>query len=274
MKNPVIVIFGADDHEAQAAKKLALAAGLEIADATVDGVKCHAGNAYQANGSTCDTTHSGIHCILFECGEGASNGLNTIAVCDHHRPGDYGYDLPPYQFWQASSLGQLAKHLGYGEDAEKAAKAMKVGEQWLLMVAANDHCPANAYRGDCIGITSNEFHEFRLALLMEQFGEHRVKTLVAFWNKELKDGAILNVSDIRGLGPLKDRDEKACLAEVGLSQGMGYIYLSINGGGNQEICLGGSNSPKTVEAVMEWMEKVTGNKPYGVPSRGYAGVLA
>ena len=81
------------------------------------------------------------------------------------------------------------------------------------------------------------------------------------------------VMDLRPVGPIKDRAVKSLIAEAGLKFGYGYLYLSINGGGKEELCLGGNNSVSTVEAVMAWMADICGGrKPYGVPVRGYAGI--
>ena len=115
-------------------------------------------------------------------------GIEPKGRCDHHRPGDPGFGLPPEQFWQASSLGQVATLLHFelpvdgrcgGCQRELAIES----ENWLaadLLIAesccdgkkylapsfayaaAADHCPAAAYAGRCPGIDPEKLHEYRI----------------------------------------------------------------------------------------------------------------
>ena len=304
MRNPVIVIFGAPDHEEKAARALCKTANVWTATATTGTgfARVHAGNAYQADGFSLDGNYfsnddvPSLDVILFECGDGAAPKWgDVIARCDHHREGDFGYDLPPYRFWQASSIGQLASHLGYGYDAGKAANAMKVDEKWLLMVAAGDHCPAAAYRGDCFGIDPAEFKSFRLSQMATvtqegcegwcnvcgftgAWAQHsnigEIKKQMAFAEACLSaapDTKWAGVKDLRHWGQIP------MLPEAALSTGKAYLSQipetdrDGNSTGKIKIVLGGDNTPETVTAVMEWMSLF--GKPYGVPSRGFAGVV-
>src|SRR5690606_16260759 len=90
----------------------------------------HPGSAYKAIGAvTPDGTRPGLDwdtiVVLVECDGGPlrdSLGVTfaevrsghpgrEFRVIDHHRPGDPGYGKPPAEFFSASSIGQVLKHL-------------------------------------------------------------------------------------------------------------------------------------------------------------------
>lgn len=68
-----------------------------------------------------------------------------LRVIDHHRPGDPGFGLPPEQYWEASSIGQVCQLLNVKKPGRR-----------LQIVAARDHCRFAAQRGECVGITPKE----------------------------------------------------------------------------------------------------------------------
>lgn len=128
-----IVIFGSSDHESILAKEIARNSNCHVAQATCEGKPVHAGNAYKADGFEIE---DGIEfkdeynfVITFECNNELAMQFESIQDihCDHHNPGDYGYDKGPAQFWAASSIGQLCKVLDVWSDDE------------LLYTAAADH---------------------------------------------------------------------------------------------------------------------------------------
>lgn len=299
MKN-VIVIFGGSDHEEQAARKIATKVGCLIATATLDGIKCHAGNAYKANGYTLDENNVSLgnyfqakeigqpmfgmpeQAIIFECSEAAAGVLPIIIKCDHHNPGDHGFGLGPDQFWEASSIGQLCKLLGVPSTEE------------LLMIAAGDHCPAYAYQGLCPGIDPVKFKKHRiegLSTTVECPGVDPVCGNPAWGlynnsaeiEKHIDFATILlqlapmsifeGVKDLRAYGKVDQLPEAALIA--------GFSYLSQipetdragNPTGNIKVNLGGDNSPETVTKVIEWLNGLPNgiSDAYGVPVRGFAG---
>lgn len=118
-------------------------------------------------------------------------GIEPKGRCDHHRPGDPGFGLPPEHFWQASSLGQVAGLLHFelpvdgrcgGCQRELAiaaenwvaadlpiAESCCDGKKYLApsfaYAAAADHCLAAAYAGQCPGIDPAELAEWRIGQL-------------------------------------------------------------------------------------------------------------
>ena len=171
--NSLVFVLGAADPEMQAielaiehiCQQLGVRANVQYAafvgaDGTVN--RCHGGVAYKAthlldswelicNGldSAISTTiPAGRTPIWIECEHVGS--VRSGHVIDHHRAGDPGYGLPPSQFWEASSIGQIyALFLENGVDLQLCAAAF--GEDRFL-IAASDHCPGHAFAGKCPGV--------------------------------------------------------------------------------------------------------------------------
>lgn len=154
--NKAIIIFGDPDLEQREAQFLAIEHGYTVATATCEGEKVNAMTAYKADGFVLENgqLNNISECIIFECSPEAASGLKILACCDHHYPGDPGYDLGPDKFWEASSLGQLSDLLDF--------------ETTYLtrVIAAADHCLADAYAGRCPGIFQDDVLQVRLPELM------------------------------------------------------------------------------------------------------------
>lgn len=73
----------------------------------------------------------------------------TGARCDHHRPGDLGFGLPPELAVEASSIGQFAALLG-----------VELSERERI-IAACDHALAAAYAGRVPGVSAEAVREHR-----------------------------------------------------------------------------------------------------------------
>lgn len=155
-----IIIFGASDIEEQRARKIASLHGLVLATATCGGVVVTPMTAYKADGYIVDSgeVSDEMECILFECAPTAASGLKVVAHCDHHNPGDVGFGLPPIQYFEASSLGQLINFLGIETNQEDR------------VIAAADHCLSSSYAGLCPGVTAEEVLAMRLPELMKREG--------------------------------------------------------------------------------------------------------
>lgn len=74
-----------------------------------------------------------------------------VSIVDHHEVGDPGYEKPPEDFWEASSLGQVCARIGVS------------ASQRQKFIAAADHCLLSAYNGECPGVTQEDFTEFRMS---------------------------------------------------------------------------------------------------------------
>lgn len=160
-----LFVLGADDLEMSAIENLLTVCGLSYVYATVDGKRCHGGNAYRANGwiDSSSGHHgdsaSGTQLVCVECSVTlrADRAPWTISI-DHHRPGDPGYGGKPEHFWESSSLGQIIRFLG---------DRMLFPEGWLIpedhyYIAAADHCLGHAYADRCPGIDSEKLLDYRV----------------------------------------------------------------------------------------------------------------
>lgn len=157
-----IVFGGGQDNEEAAARVAAEKAGCITATATIGGVKVHAGNAYKADGFVVDKGNIALikKIVIFECSPATAGDLEVVAICDHHNPGDHGYEKGADQYWEASSLGQLC----YLLDIERTHE--------LELVSAGDHCPADAYAGRCQGVHPEEFLDFRISQKVGFYANH------------------------------------------------------------------------------------------------------
>ncbi|MDR0860104.1 MAG: hypothetical protein LBO09_03865 [Candidatus Peribacteria bacterium] len=275
MKN-LLVIFGGSDYEELTAREVLRQRGVATATATLNGAKVHAGNAYLANGFVLDNEETDLSVIegvvIFECNPTVAGEIEIVLHADHHNPGDTGYGLGPDNFWEASSLGQLCQFLGIEPTEE------------LLMVAAGDHCPADAYAGRCPGVDSVAFGQFRIhqklssPLYQKDEKKNTVEKLASII--ETAKEALRNATEVDGVRDLRGTfvDE---LPEAGLLLGLAYMASLPDTDrdrkptGNTKIVLGGHTTPETVNNFMEWANTLP-NKvvpAYGDPIRGFAGVV-
>ncbi|CAK7994626.1 Hypothetical protein POVR1_LOCUS150 [uncultured virus] len=94
-----LFVLGADDPEMRAIEKTLSAYGHDFVYATFNGARCNAGNAYSAD----DIDANGKQFVMIEA--------------DFKNPRDVlkRIDLPPENFFQASSIGQLYEYLEIGD---------------------------------------------------------------------------------------------------------------------------------------------------------------
>lgn len=270
-----IVIFGAPDHEEQKAREICRWRMIPTATATFQGQPVHAGNAYKADGFVQDFgPNDWQQAIIFECNPNCAGSHLVAGICDHHNPGDFGYSLPPEKFWEASSLGQMIKTLGIQEDVE--------GREDLLMIAAGDHCPVDAYAGRCLGIDPKRFAIFRIEQITRFSGKSTKEIAEEICRAVIKIIAEeMNVSPVEGVVDVRHYGEIPQLPEAALRLGHAYLAeiperdRNRQKTGNRKVILGGHTTPKQVEEFLSWARSL-GNRigePYGNPTRGYAGVV-
>lgn len=265
-----MVIFGGADHEEAAARGLARKFDCVLATATEAGKKVAASNAYKADGFQVDEGDFAeiTQVVIFECARAAAGELNVVAVCDHHNPGDLGFNLGANLFWQASSLGQLYNFLAVPEE--------------LKMIAAGDHCPADAYAGKCPGVDPVKFYNFRLEEKVKFYATSNPKTadeiraMIETAKQKLLDAPVVDgVRDLRTAGKIDE------LPEAALSIGEAYMASLPDTDrdrkltGNTKYVLGGHTTPEAVIKFMEWGNSLPNKvgKAYGNPVRGFAGVV-
>lgn len=300
MKNEkTLVIFGAPDHEEKLARRVAEAAGCTTATATCKGKPVHAGNAYMADGHRLDAYHlnqDGVTIdypeiiVMFECGKGATERIIHF-ICDHHNPGDRGFGLGPGEYWHGSSLGQMCYYLGFVE-VEQVAALTGIIEEDLLMTAAGDHCPKDAYSGKCDYISKYDFFRFRLrqkaefefsGLSEEQQDATSVENVMVEIAERIKktECILAKTEKVNGIADLREYGFIPELREAALKNGLAYMAKideadrDGNQTGNKKIVLGGCTTPEQVKEFMAWAANLDNRvgDPYGNPTRGFAGVI-
>ncbi len=193
---------------------------------------------------------------------------------DHHRPGDPGYNLPPSNYWQASSLGQLAHFLG---------RNMEMGSQDNLILAAMDHCPAAAIRGECPGVSAEDVLERKVAEIAGGTREspETVLARIDLFRQRLATAPMIGIAlDSPSLADLRAWDTGAgytldylAAQTAALAEGWGVLLLTHDQGDpRQKWTIAGHCTPHQIESFMKvWGPEHGLTGIYGVPSRGYAG---
>ena len=182
-----IFLLGAKDPEMDAIEKILQENGQKYIYASIDGERCHPGNSYVSdhfytdNNSYLASNDLGKYnsIVYIECNT-VKEYKNTVYI-DHHKEGDYGYDMDHKDFLEASSIGQLIKYLiedssFKGESKDFYMRSFLDGflyfdDKWsyrksdnefitipkeYVVIAASDHSLLQAYQGDCLGIDKNK----------------------------------------------------------------------------------------------------------------------
>ncbi len=268
----ILVIFGAPDFEEQKAREICRSLNVDTATATFNNEPCHAGNAYKANGFILDEWSMLPEepvIILFECGASAATNLPVGYRCDHHNPGDPGFGIPAELFWQGSSLGQLCNLFTVQATPE------------LLLIAASDHCPADAYQGRCPGIDVEEFKYFRIKQRLEFFQTQPEKFPLKQTMNDLERAILiaqkhlLSAPEISGFRDLRENGYIDELPEAALSLGVAYISkITERSTGKTKIICGGHTTPEMIGTFQTWAgDQSDVVEVYGDPVRGYAGAV-
>lgn len=159
-----LFVLGAADPEMAAIEALLTACGERVVYATVNGVRCHPGNAYKANGvhrpdlaelhdldrpayMTPEWAHDaddsagwdgcqpieGIPFVTVECGFLPSTTFAApMQRIDHHNPGDPGWGKTPADFMASSSIGQVLGCLAHAASKSYAGSPPPASFQWLV----------------------------------------------------------------------------------------------------------------------------------------------
>jgi len=145
-----IWILGSSDPEMELIEQLLRECGETVVYATDSrGERVRGGTAYR--GAHAEIPADAKRVYLVECDVPTPPGVERVVI-DHHRPGDPGYGKGPGRFFEASSIGQVIRHLGQVAD--------DMPREYILAAAA-DHCLAAAYRGECPGVDPDELMRWR-----------------------------------------------------------------------------------------------------------------
>lgn len=282
------VILGAADPEMEAIETLLRKTGVEFRYALnragervtpTDAYTAVAFTSFPDDELTCRVAVE--DCILVECD---FPGRTPAGRIDHHRPGDPGYGRPPAEFWQASSIGQVATLLGFEIPCPE-----------FTLTAAADHCLAAAYAGQCPGVTVEAITEWGVQQMCrpsaassrnETRTPDQVRASLERAKAAICAAPIVTIGDV----PVVDLRGQQIpdLPAAAVMLGIAYLAggVALREGDSAKIVLGGCGQgtiPGTapVEAFLQaaQMGNVAGTpvypdgdmKPYGDPVRGFAG---
>lgn len=256
-----IIIFGASDIEAERARKIAKEVGLTTATATCNGEKVNPGTAYKADGYIIDDNNGDDieSSIVFECSRNASGKLPVLAICDHHNPGDPGFNLGPKEYLKASSLGQLLSLLEI-----EATQEDKV-------IAAADHCLTAAYQGECPDVTAELILALRLQELSQRYAANEAEVLAGI--EEAKNLIMSPWSWVEiakeSIPDLRQYGVKPYLLEAGTITGLAFLGC-VDTRNQKKVMLNGSST-----IIKDFLDGTANDlgivKTYGNPNRGFAG---
>lgn len=259
--NRALYILGAPDPEMATIQDLLQSLQIPYTLATCNGSRVHPGNAYSVTDVLNPTLlTTATHAVMVECRVPLPDTVHKI-ICDHHNPGDPGYNQPPEAYWAASTLGQVWCHLdaqGYSLPIEKLPH--------YRVVAAADHCPAGAYAGKCPGVSPADLRRFRLEskAAFQQRSIAQLEADIRHATAILKQHAVNGLADLTHLPIIPE------LPEAALQLGCAYVANIHERDGRPKVVLGGCTNP---EMVARWMDeqRALGRTVYGAPERGYAG---
>lgn len=254
----VVWVLGAYDPEMRAIRHLLHKGGYAVVAAHCEGRPCTTRNAYRADALS-RRVPEGTRFVWVECrADWYAPGHDLIV--DHHNPGDPGFDALPDEFWEGSSIGQVARLIGVSDPEHR-------------LVAASDHCLSAAMRGECPGVDPLELMNWRIVARssMARIPRWHLKLLITravdrlyslprldFKGVEVVDASFDSTPELRDAAAL------SCLP---------ILTTRTNADGRIKVGLYGARR----EVTAAWM-KAMGDSGlvdhcYGNPNREYAGAV-
>jgi hypothetical protein len=269
----MLCILGASDPEMDRIEHMLKENRIEYRYATKCGVRVTPSNAYLADNTGIPL---GYYVAFVEC---SVVGYEPDKRIDHHRPGDYGYEMGPDRYLEASSLGQMCAllHMPFLEHDK--------------ILAAMDHCFNAAMKGECPGASISAVLDRKVKEISKttEIRPEIIRKMINEWRGEISCRAAwyrmsgeYGYFEFEGIVViwLTDKDlgvgysAEYLTAQVGGVQSGLPILLKVRDtpDGLLRVHLCGNASPELVRHFMEteregdFLEKI-----YGSPDRGYAG---
>jgi hypothetical protein len=207
----------------------------------------------------------GMSPIYIECEPFGTSPTSTRI--DHHRAGDYGYDLKPEDYARAASIGQLSLLLDFSmEHPDK-------------LLAAMDHCFGAAIKGECPGIAPEDVLELKIESIVRTHGVSygKVQRLIGSSLEQINAASEVEigeftVKDLRttAVGTENSLAHLAMITAQAIS-GNCILLTETDSTGLVKVTLR-SHITETIKQFMStWAHEEGLGNIYGVPNRGYAG---
>lgn len=245
-----IFILGAADPEMEEIEAVLKATKQEYRFATILGRRVQAETAYSANSVSApipkDASIIFIECHIF--------GLIPELILDHHREGDAGFGKLPQDYMEGSSLGQLLTLLNLPPTLEQR------------IIAAADHCPTQAYRGECPFVHPADLMHWRtLTRAVRRGVSYGEMNAAILRGKAVLENAekVLVGNELVAFVPHRDDEVTEASARFNLP----FMYKGTSQTGTAKFGIM-SAKPDTIDF---WMSQCGLSRVYGTPVRGYAG---
>lgn len=243
-------VLGAPDPEMAEIERVLREQGEEVRYAMDKGQRVTAEGAYCATSLNAPAV-AGADVVFVEC---SVVGLPCGEVIDHHREGDPGFGQPPAEYLYSSSLGQLLRLL------ELEPSPLQ------RIIAAADHCPTQAYRGECPGVDPKELAAWRTQSRAERRGitPDEMEEAILAAKKILEQAERIPVAgqQIAWVG-----DRQGEIPEASARFGIPFMYASTTRDGRTKMGIMGADTT----VIASWMAECGLRQVYGDPARGYAG---
>jgi hypothetical protein len=178
--------------------------------------------------------------------------IQYVSSIDHHREGDYGFDIGYEGYFDASSLGQVYKVLGISPTEED------------YYCAASDHCLSHAYAGHCFNITPAKMLQFRCAVISKGRAIGAVLSDIQEIEAKLR---MCNVIEIGGFNVIDGRSINHALVKEAAAR-MPQPTLIQHYADEKHVCLNSLN-PEIIEAwINGYGTKLGYHGCIGMPKRG------
>lgn len=256
------LVLGARDPEMDAVGRVALAARLNVLWACKNGKPVAYDQMYSADWPKPQPGQLWVECSPPE----GKAGLDFV---DHHNPGDPGFEKPPSEFWEASSLGQVWTRLHPDKAPPEALK----------VIAAADHCPHAAYKGECRDIDPGKVVAFAAEQIAITNGSDLKEVLQEVYRyihriRVAKNRKVAGTTFYHHTNPVTSNHHWLVLREAALWHGIGVV-AHVWVGSEEWLKVAGHTTSKFIRAFMagEVFPEKAMTRVYGDASRGYAGGL-
>lgn len=245
-----IFVLGATDNEMAAIELLLTTLDYPFIYASIGDKRVNSSNANAA-----DAVHIPTHLIpvFVECR--CKGTYDNAVIVDHHQEGDPGFGKPPAQYWEGSSIGQVANLIDILQNRE------------MSLYAAADHCLTDAYLGNCPGISKADMKYFRVSLA-SQNQKKPMSLVVEQMSQALIEMQSMPKITIGETQVVNARGRDIPMAsEAAASEAIAYLYdMQMKDG---RVKVGLLNAPPEVTRL--WMKSCGLDEVYGDPNRRFAG---